>query len=323
MAGKFGVKQSKRLDDVTLEKVSKKLFVVRGANFLWNDDLSTLCESLLISRAAFVRRANVSNLFVKIAFRLSEVSRIDVAGKAIIAFECSRCQSPYFEIKRDLLARGDITICGSCLRKQKCNTPERLAINSKAQKIAQNRPDVKSKMSASVKAAWKRDYNSRCESIRKAYRENPDYRDKLSKASLRMWRNDEFALKAESRSRSKMGNYKGLYYQSLCELAFLLWCEETGKSVRRFVGAIPYEYGGKIRSYRPDYVVDENAVVEVKHSLKHEEDMGRIKSVEAKYYSLKKYCKENNFFARLIEVSIDLPLQYKQARKVHNGKVTS
>ena len=319
MAGKIGAKQTKRLDDITLERVTEKLFMIRNHKFLWIDDLSIFCKNLLISRLTFIRRATVSGLCIAIAFRLDDMSRSDIAGKAIISFECSRCQLPYYEVKCDLLARGNITICGSCLRKQKCNTPERLASNSRAQKIAQNRPDVKLKMSVSVKAAWKRDYDSRCESIKRSYRENPNHRENVSKASLRNWRNDEYAAKMEKLTRSKCGNYQGVFYQSLCELAFLLWCEENGKIARRFVGSIPYEFEGKIRSHRPDYVVDESVIVEVKHSMKHEEDMGRIKLVEVKYNSLKEHCKENNLFARLVEVQKDLPSQYRQARKVHYG----
>ena len=178
-------------------------------------------------------------------------------------------------------------------------------------------------MSVSVKAAWKRDYESRCESIRKSYKENSAHREKLSKASLRNWQNDEYARKIELASRSKIGHYNGIFYQSLCELAFLLWCEEQNKKVERFKGAISYFLDGKTRSYRPDFVVDEKTIVEIKHSLSHEIDLGRIKAVKAKYDTLKEYCKENGFCARLIEVSKDLSFHYKRAKEVHNGKTCS
>lgn len=323
MAGKIGAKQEKKLDDGTKEKVYDKLFQIRDRHFLWSQDLENFCYEHQLSRRAFVRRASASGMKFVIAFPLTRVHEKDLAGKATIVFCCRDCNSLYFENKHDLLERDDIEICGSCLRRKKSRSAERRLTNSRAQRIAQNRPDVKRKMSVSVRAAWARDYEARCESIRDSYLTNPAHRENISKASLRNWRDDEYARRIERSSRSKIGRYNDIFYQSLCELAFLLWCEENGRSVARFAGSIPYEFEGKIRSYRPDFVVDERLIVEVKHSLQHEADLGRVKIVESKYDSLKEFCRQNNLSARLVEISKDFPLQYRRAKEVHNGEITS
>jgi hypothetical protein len=323
MAGKNGAKQAKKLEENEIKDLLAVLFQIKDRNFLWLNDLEDICDRLKVSRLSLMRRASVCGIRFGIVHPLERVHDTKLAGKAIIAFDCASCSSSYFEIKRDLLDRGSIEICGKCLRRNKSRSPERRALNSRAQRIAQNKPETKNKMSRSVRAAWARDYDKRCESIRRSYRENPAHRENVSKASLRVWRDDSYALKMEKISRSKSGHYKGIFYQSLCELAFLLWCEESNKTVKRFKGSIPYELDGKTRSYRPDFVVDEKLVVEVKHSLQHEIDLGRVKSVESKYDSLREYCRINGLSARLVEVSKDLSLHYKQAREVHNGEVAS
>jgi hypothetical protein len=323
MAGKFGAKQSKCLDESSIIALQEKLFEVRGHKFLWSHDLEKLCSELQVSRISYMRRAVASGMRFGVGFPLARVHDHELPGKATIIFDCTSCSSSYFENKHDLLERGDIDICGSCLRRKKCRSPERRASNSRAQFIAQNRPEVKEKMSAALKATWVRDYDSRCESMKKSYANNPSHRENVSKSSLRNWQRDEYARKIELKSRSKWGHYKGIFYQSLCELAFLLWCEDNDKTVRRFVGSIPYEFDGKIRSYRPDFVVDEKLVIEVKHSMEHEADLGRVKIVEAKYHSLKEYCERNGLFARLVEVSKDIRAHYKRSREVHDGKAVT
>lgn len=67
----------------------------------------------------------------------------------------------------------------------------------------------------------------------------------------------------ETYKKHKHGWYHGLYCGSSWELAFVLWKEHNGFTVKRSELVLPYEYNGKTYHYYPDYEVD-GVVYEVK-----------------------------------------------------------
>lgn len=79
----------------------------------------------------------------------------------------------------------------------------------------------------------------------------------LSKKALNRCAKGEFGGKNnETYKKHKHGWYHGLYCGSSWELAFVLWMEHNGFSVRRSDKVLEYEYEGKIFKYYPDYEVN-------------------------------------------------------------------
>lgn len=63
--------------------------------------------------------------------------------------------------------------------------------------------------------------------------------------------------------RGKKGWYKDIFCDSSWELAYVLWCHDRSKSIKRCTEKFPYEWEGSTRYYHPDFVVD-GTVVEIK-----------------------------------------------------------
>lgn len=64
-------------------------------------------------------------------------------------------------------------------------------------------------------------------------------------------------------SRGKKGWYKGIWCDSSWELAFVIWCLDGGKDIKRNAQAFPYMIQDKVRNYYPDFLVD-GELVEIK-----------------------------------------------------------
>lgn len=63
--------------------------------------------------------------------------------------------------------------------------------------------------------------------------------------------------------RGKKGWYHGIFCDSSWELAYVIWCMDTGKSIKRCEQRYEYVYGDVRRTYIPDFEVD-GQIVEVK-----------------------------------------------------------
>lgn len=61
----------------------------------------------------------------------------------------------------------------------------------------------------------------------------------------------------------KSGWYKNIWCDSSWELAFVLFCEMQGKEIKRSKQTFKYELDGKIRTYHPDFEVDDR-LIEIK-----------------------------------------------------------
>lgn len=63
--------------------------------------------------------------------------------------------------------------------------------------------------------------------------------------------------------RGISGWYKGIFCDSSWELAYVLWCRDKGKNIKRNTERFDYEYNGKAHQYLPDFLVD-GELVEIK-----------------------------------------------------------
>lgn len=96
------------------------------------------------------------------------------------------------------------------------------------------------------------------------------------------------------------GWYRGIFFRSLRELSFMIRMDEEEKN---FITAenisIPYEFNGVQRTYRPDYIVENKYMVEIKPTRLH-----KTPNVEAKQKAAIEYCKNNNLEYLLIDEPI-------------------
>jgi len=104
----------------------------------------------------------------------------------------------------------------------------------------------------------------------------------------------------KKKSRFKKGVYKGMKLDSGWELAFVLWCQDNGKTIIRNTQKFPYIYKGRRYNWIPDFLVDgkwveikgrENAKTFAKYNhfqhtltiLRRAEILPILKYVETKY----------------------------------------
>ena len=192
-------------------------------------------------------------------------------------------------------------VCDSCYKEQFAYDTEWRANNSKAQLIAQNRPETLARQTASQKRRHAQ----------------PGMKEKYRQIGKRLWESAEYRENVIKNSIAISGMYEGLTYQSSYELAFIIWSLEKGYSLKRFdLEGIPYVFEGKEHRYYPDFIVNQNRIVEVKGrgGLYYKKLQWRC---NAKDHALKAWCKDNEFYARLVFDS-DIPKQLiKEARKWH------
>ena len=63
--------------------------------------------------------------------------------------------------------------------------------------------------------------------------------------------------------RGKKGWYQGIFCDSSWELAYVIYCKDTGKSIKRCEERRSYTFEGVNKTYLPDFVVD-GQVIEIK-----------------------------------------------------------
>ena len=331
MAGIKGTKQKKSLTEDQVALIFEKLLRISCGKkiklCLLKKDLDEILSVLNMTKEALQRRWSVSqSSFGQINFCYDWEERLDnsLSTKCYLFYTCEFCKEECILMRRKFLARKvkSFKSCGSCHARNVSGLPEQKLINSEAQKIAQNRPETIKKMSDSIIKAWQRDYTERCDSIRKSYNNNPAHRENIRIASLRMWSNEEYRKKVEKSQAYCWGYHKDIFYQSLCELAFVLWCEDRNIEVRRYDGE-PIRYvdaAGINRHYIPDFIMRSNTIVEVKSSLDREKSLGRLESVLRKSAATSELCKSNGWCYRIVEIR-DLPsFYYRKAGKIHHGK---
>lgn len=109
----------------------------------------------------------------------------------------------------------------------------------------------------------------------KSHRQTQDTRNKIS---LGMKKIKAGGLRQGS-GRGKKGRYKGIYCDSTYELVFLIYCLDHNIQIERCKEFFEYEYNGKIRKYYPDFIINNEIIIEIKNFYREEVDV-KVKAVE-------------------------------------------
>lgn len=87
--------------------------------------------------------------------------------------------------------------------------------------------------------------------------------------------------------RSKSGYYNGFYCGSTYELVYLIYCLDHNIDIKRCNIGFEYEYNSKKHLYYPDFIINNNTIIEIKGYYKDEVDI-KAKSVNKPYLILYK-----------------------------------
>lgn len=274
-------------------------------------------------------------LTTKLKIRVGvNIDQVDVTtpNKMSVRMICDVCGKTYITqcIKIQARRYSEWRLCSDHYRSRLVQTDEYRQRNSSAQIIAQNRPESKKKQSLSQKRrhalpGMKEKY----ENIAKELWKRPSYQESVSRGLRERWKNslnlqDKCAAGGAYHSQYQ-GNYKGIRYQSLAELSFILWAEESGHKIERYKLS-PVQWiddEGKSHSYYPDFVLNDLVIVEVKASRRLYGIDPRNDVVEKKFNALVETCKLTQMSARIVYVSEDLAghnkKRYEHAKIVHES----
>lgn len=276
---------------------------------------------LNLSRVAFARRATVTNFNVRIGYAWEEYEPGVHSTKALVQLRCTRCASVHVMLAQKLLARRhQVQVCPKCYSKHHLYDEEWRAKNSTSQIVAQNRPETLERHRENSRAMWVGDYGEMMRAAQKRTVSDPAYKAKMAKVMRDKWASDP-----DYRDRvSGRGVYKhvGLYdcttiYHSKLELAFLLWCAESGKQATRCNFSVPYvdPVDGKEHDYYPDFIVDD-AIVEVKGQRWID---ASPPTWQAKLDALTSWCVANEKSYRVV-LDRDLRAYTKKANEYHEAQ---
>lgn len=161
--------------------------------------------------------------------------------------------------------------------------------NSKAQLIAQNKPEQKKKNSEGVKR-WRSNPENQKKWINSlSFLYTEEYREKQRKGTLKRWENPEYR---EMMEKSLNGHFRtachgifhskisgDIYYESSYELLFLFLKDIENKKVERFDLKINYCYNNRKRKYYPDFIC-EDIICEIKSHIIANKNLEEIKAKE-------------------------------------------
>jgi len=182
-----------------------------------------------------------------------------------------------------------LPICNKCICKVSGGTLERVKINSEAQQIAQNRPEVIQKQKIAQKIAMERDPSliirrGKGRPKRKTQKTIAYHKKQTLLHRQRILTDPEYARKFDPKGFVS-GTINGIQFQSSLELSFLLYCISENILVKRCKLAIHYKnIKGENLIYRPDFQIGD-LIVEIKGWIKED--------VTNKIIYAKRYCKKN------------------------------
>lgn len=118
----------------------------------------------------------------------------------------------------------------------------------------------------------------------KCYIKNPNLKKKLS----------ENGGYRKGSGRSKGGYYKRIWCHSTYELAYLIYCLDHRIKIKKCTEYFKYIYKGKEYSYNPDFVVNDDLIVEIKGYWTPLVEV-KSKSVKNRNYKIYYYDKIKNY----------------------------
>lgn len=245
-------------------------------------------------------------------------------------FECKECGDESDSRLGKMISREFFVlepICSNCINKVVRNTDECKKRNSEAQLIAQNKPETKEAMSKILKKRCSDiEYRKKMSEAAKKVWKREGYREKMSNLVSEKWKDVDYAKKViESVKKAGIiGFYKGYFYNSGYELAFLLK-EESERGCLNHIERVDFfikykDKNNKSRSYYCDYIKDKEYLVEIKGYGPWVD----LENLEKKNKSAREWCDLNNKKFRVIEYKDFGSFWYSQAKKKHkeinNGK---
>ncbi|MAH43748.1 hypothetical protein CL614_08590 [archaeon] len=310
---------TKQIKALTVEEVVyvKQLLEKNNVTIVTQKLMKIISKKLNINRAQLKRRATAVGYNIIIGYAWNEVDNL-TAGKAHISLFCNVCKKEYIGQLIKLRGRtySNEPLCPKHYRDIINNSKVWREKNRQAQLIAQNRPDVLAKQRLSQKRRHadpkvKEHYRN----IGKNLWKSKEYAEKVSKGLKKKWEDPEYADRVISNSKQQYhGEYESLKYQSLVELAFILWQKSVNKKIERYnLKGIKWNNN---RNYYPDFVLNDDIIVEVKggpDGWMHQ----RKEEIILKQNALIEWCSKNNYSQRLV-FKKDIPVNYySKAKEIH------
>jgi hypothetical protein len=285
---------------------SEQIAEIQAFIFISEDLVFELLKKYSLTFLQFKRMVTASGLKIPFGYSYAEyLTNTELQSnynKSNIKIDCS-CGKVYItKILGFNKRKYKKAICDICYRKTYMYDDEWKINNSKAQKIAQNRPETLEKQINSQKLRYSK----------------PGVKEHYREIGKKLWENPEYRKKIIANSSiSKSGIYHNLTYQSSIELAFILWCEANDKNIKNYsLGGIPYLWNGNIHHYYPDFIVDETLIVEIKcHTGIYFRDYEKN---QTKFTALREWCKDKSLNVRIV-FDTDLGNRaIKKARQLHD-----
>ena len=245
-------------------------------------------------------------------------------SKIRIAFKCAECGNEGNSRFSHFLNRAyfkEVPICSKCINKKVSNLEDVRKKNSETQKIAQNKESVKEKQrKAQLKRFEDENAIKKLSVASKKMWQNPEYRKKLEKIAREKWGDANYAKKVieHSKNGGLKGIYKGLYYDSGYELAYLLMMDNNGefdKITRSYLKIDYINKDGEKSRYFPDFVYDKKYIIEVKGYAPWSD----LKNISLKNKAAALWCKKNDKKFRVIELKDFGYHWYRKARIFHKN----
>lgn len=265
--------------------------------------------------------------FKKINYNPKGLSRHKLCGK------CIKCNKEFIYMRVSQFLKNRINkpekkdlwdTCSKCwLLLNTCLNPEWVEKNKKAQLLIQSTPEQKKKNADGVSKSWTLKRRKKMSKwLKNRWKNDECFKQKvlknLSWTSFNDGRYYEIMRKSLGTGGLK-GSYKGIHYDSILELSFILYCESNNISIKRYdLCGIKYlDENNKERTYIPDFIINNSTIVEIKgYGLYYNKNYKRN---ICKLNALKEFVKTINFDFRLIlEKDKIIKNLYKKARKIHH-----
>lgn len=234
--------------------------------------------------------------------------------------KCIKCRKEfeYKKLKKFIRNRLPLPItewcqCHKCFLKSRTGlNPKWIENNKRSQLIAQNKPEQKKKNAIAVSKSWDDKRKKKASKFLKNRWKN----DKVfaQKAIQNLKRNDKEHIKKTFGIGGLKGYYKNIFYDSALELSYILWCEQKSISIKRYdLDPIVYNIRNKQKLYFPDFIVNEQLIVEIKGKglyFAKNKLQNLAKTKQAKLLLGDKYI-------ILFDNNKEVKTNYKKARKLH------
>lgn len=309
-------KQIKALTDKQINYI-KSLLEENKVSIITQDILNKLQKKYDLNRLQIKRRATAAGFKINIGYEWKEITE-NTPKKSCVSLKCNICKNEYVTKLIKLAGRtySKEPLCPKHYRDIINKSEVWREKNRQAQLKAQNRPEVLEKHSLSQKRRHadpkvKEQYRQ----IAKKLWENEEYTKKVTNSLRKKWEDPEYAERVISNSKQQYhGEYENLKYQSLVELAFILWQKSVNKKIERYnLKGIKWCNN---RNYYPDFIVDDNIIVEVKggpNGWMHQ----RKEEIILKQNALIAWCSNNEYSQRLV-FKKDIPENfYRKAKEIH------